>query len=74
MIVKFDMHLGTEFEGWLLWYSLPVLYGILPTAYYNHYAKLVSGIGSSQINPEQLQMADKLLNEFYKKIADLYGE
>ena len=36
---------GTEFQEWLLWYSLPILKGILPELYYSHYAGLVAGVG-----------------------------
>lgn len=45
VIVCMTIYTGSEFQSWLLWYSLPVLQGILPTVYYNHYSCLVAAIG-----------------------------
>ena len=68
--------IGTEFQGWLLWYSLPILDGFLPDAYYQHYAQLVAGIGlllSSNIKEDHLERAEELLEDFCRQIASLYG-
>lgn len=68
---------GTEFQGWLLWYSLPVLDEILPNIYYEHYAHLVAGVGlllSSEIKEDHIEQADQLLKHFCIQIAHLYGK
>ena len=45
---SFTQHLNywkaSEFRSWLLFYSLPALYDILPTIYYEHFALLSSAI------------------------------
>ena len=69
--------LGTEFQGWLLWYSLPVLSGILPEPYYQHYSCFVATIGmllEAHITREDLEKANDLLETFCRKMSDLYGE
>jgi hypothetical protein len=68
---------GTEFQSWLLWYSLPVLQGVLPSTYYHHYSCLVAAIGmllGTQLTRETIDRADILLNNFCRKMSDLYGE
>ena len=67
---------GTEFQGWLLWYSLPILKGILPEPYYTHYAGLVAGIGlllQVPISSVNFQIAERLVHDFCRKITNLYG-
>lgn len=68
---------GTEFQAWLLWYSLPVLEGVLPNPYYNHYSKLVAGIAlllEDSLTLQEVERAQGLLDEFYKPIMDLCGK
>ena len=65
---------GTEYQSWLLWYSLPILQGILPSAYYHHYSCLVAAIGmllGTQLTRETTRI---LLNNFCCKMSNLYGE
>ena len=69
--------IGTEFQGWLLWYSLPILNGLLPDTYYQHYAQLVASIGlllSSKIKEDHLERANELLEAFCQQISNLYGK
>ena len=69
--------IGTEFQSWLLWYSLPVLQGILPSAYYHHYSCLVAAVGmllGTQLTSETIDRANVLLNNFCLKMSNLYGE
>ena len=74
----FTSHIqGSEFQGWLLWYSLPVLHGILPDPYYHHYSCFVASIGmllEAHITSESLEKANALLETFCRKMSDLYGE
>ena len=67
---------GSEFQGWLLWYSLPVLEGMLPDPYYKHYTYFVAAIGlllKSDISTDELQTADDHLESFCQQMSDLYG-
>ena len=60
----------TEFQRWLLWYSLPILKGILPEPYYSHYAGLVAGIGlllKVPISRVNFQIAERLITIFVAK-------
>ena len=69
--------LGSEMRNWLLFYSLPVLDGILPNPYITHYSLLVAGLlllPSDKITQEDLRNAGCYLNEFYSKFSDLYGK
>ena len=35
---------GSEMRSWILFYSLPVLFGVLPEPYFSHFALLVAGL------------------------------
>lgn len=68
---------ATEYRNWLLHYSVPVLKGVLPDHYFLHYTLLVTAIAilvSDRITPEQLKLADELLDTFCKLMPELYGE
>lgn len=68
---------ATEYRNWLLHYSVPVLKGVLPNHYFLHYTLLVTAIAilvSDRITPEQLKLADELLDNFCKLMPELYGE
>lgn len=68
--------LGSEFRSWLLFYSLPVLKGILPLPYLKHYSLLVAAIqilSSDYIWPADLSVTSNLLKKFYKDYAEHYG-
>ena len=68
---------ASEFQSWLLWYSLPVLKGVLASSYYNHSAKFVAAVATllqDNIPKQNLPLAKRLLKEFCKDISGLYGE
>ncbi len=68
---------ASEFRNWLLFYSLPLLLGHLPSLYWHHYALLVCALHillKDRISLSQLDAADQLLHDFYKLYAELYGE
>ena len=70
------MIVGTEFQGWLLWYALPVLQGLLPPQYYQHYSCLVDAIGillETPLTRAAIDSASSLLDNFCSKMAHLYG-
>ena len=64
-------------RNWLLFYSLPVLNGVLPNPYLSHYSLLVAGLlllTSDRITPDDIRNAELYLNEFYVKFPELYGQ
>lgn len=66
-----------EWQHWLLYYSLPVLKGILPQKYHCHWALLIEGISillGSEINTEQINHAHEALVYFVGGMQLLYGE
>lgn len=68
---------GTEWQYWLLFYSLPLLIGLLPNTYYIHYCALVGSISillSSNISLLDLDRAHILMDEFCRHAGALYGE
>lgn len=67
---------GAELRSWLLFFSLPVLNGIMPHEFLCHLALLVCAIyiySSQTITNQEFQIAKCLLMEFYQKISTLYG-
>ncbi len=66
-----------EYKNFMLYFSVPLLYGILPKLYFNHYILLVEGIfvllGSS-ISQLNLKRAKRILAEFSIQVGELYGE
>ena len=58
---------ASEYRAWLLFYSLPIVH---------HYSLLVYAMHillGSEISPDQLDIAEKLLKCFYHHMPDLYG-
>ena len=43
-LTKKLFHPGSELRSWILFYSLPVLFGILPEPYFMHYALLFASV------------------------------
>ena len=68
---------ASECRSWILYYSIPVLEGILPSPYIDHYAKLVTSMHicfADQISSHDLLLVDDLLHQFYKDYEKLYGK
>lgn len=66
-----------EWQHWLLYYSLPVLKGILPQKYHCHWALLVEGISillGSELNTELINHAHDALVYFVGGVQSLYGK
>ena len=64
---------GSQLRNWLLHFSLPVLWDMLPSQYLSHLALLVCTIyivSSESISEENLLSGKCLLKQFY---CDLYG-
>ena len=69
-------HVATELQNWLLFYSVPILDGILPRPCFIHYCKLIKGVSillGSHITLELLSIAESSLKDFYKDMEELYG-
>lgn len=67
---------ASEYRSFLLYYSLPVLQGVLPAENFQHFALLVVSLRkllSTSISPRDLLESEKLLNLFCKRYAQLYG-
>lgn len=68
---------ASEYRTWLLWYSLPVLNGILPVPYFQHYMLLTISVYllvSSSVSKRTVQLVSHLLNSFVEDIEILYGK
>ena len=67
---------ATELQNWFLFYSVPILDGILPRPYFIHYCKLIQGVSillGSHITPGLLNVAESSLKDFYKDMEEFYG-
>ena len=67
---------ATEFKNWLLHYSLPVMYKILPPLYMLHWSLLVAAVGilcSENISKSGLVTANQMLKDFVILAENLYG-
>ena len=63
-----------EYRAWLFFYSLPVMYNILPDIYYQHYVEAVYILNSKSVFPHALKKSCKLLQHFYYKFPAVYSE
>lgn len=67
---------ASELKNFAFYYSLPILYKVMPDVYYDHYHEFISCISilcSSSITPEQLIDCGKRLENWVKKFEELYG-
>ena len=68
---------ATEFKNFLLFYSLPCLYGILPDDMFHHFSLLVYSIFlllQENITPSDILACKRMLLEFVINIPVFYGE
>ncbi len=68
---------ASELRNWLLFYSLPLLLGLLPPLYWHHYALLVCAMHimlSDSITYAQVDAAEQMLIDFCVLLPELYGE
>ena len=69
-------HSAHEIKIWVLYYSIPVLKGILPQVYLEHHVRLVAGLSlllKDTVGEEDIQKAKQLLNRYCSDFANLYG-
>ncbi|XP_065892467.1 uncharacterized protein [Dysidea avara] len=68
---------ASEFKSFLLYYSLPLLSGILPQQYWDHHALLVIAIYNllqHSVSPHQLDLCQTLLTKHCYQFSRLYSE
>ncbi|KAJ1532215.1 hypothetical protein ONE63_000835 [Megalurothrips usitatus] len=67
---------ASEYKLWMMYYSVPVLKGIMNEEYLDHYVKLVSAIfllSKDSISLDDVLAAKTLLHSFVRDFARLYG-
>nr|XP_033967044.1 uncharacterized protein LOC117467508 isoform X2 [Pseudochaenichthys georgianus] len=68
---------ASEWQNWLLFYSIFVLKGILPQVFYQHWLILVTFmflLCKDIITTEELKRCEKLVVDFVKQFETLYGK
>lgn len=68
---------ASEWRSWLLFYSLPVLNGVLQPCYLKHLGLLVSAVYlllKENVTFQDINKADNMLFEFVARFQLLYGE
>lgn len=76
LIANFGHLKASELRTFLLFYSIPCLYGILPHGYFQHYILLVEAIYlllQESISPIDIRKASALLKHFCIRIKELYA-
>ena len=76
LIANFGHLKASELRTFLLFYSIPCLYGILPEQYFQHYILLVEAIYlllQDSISPNDIIKASALLKHFCIRIKELYA-
>lgn len=64
-------------RNWLLFFAVPVLFGILPSPFLSHLALLVTGVylfSTQKILQHQFDLADSFMRQFYTEFTALYGK
>ena len=67
---------ASEYRAWLLFYSVPVLSGLLPSCYHKHLQYLVCSLHillGDCITRADLTLAEEMLEVFCKDFEKLYG-
>lgn len=76
-LAEFKYWKASEWRAWLLFYSLPVLNGVLQPRYVKHLGLLVSAVfllQNENITFQDINKADNMLFEFVARFQMLYGE
>ncbi|XP_071855315.1 uncharacterized protein [Apostichopus japonicus] len=67
---------ASEFRSWILFYSLPVLKGVLPSAYLAHMLLLVHAIWmllQDSVKEHEISLCEIILVKFVLQMKELYG-
>ena len=68
---------ASEYRSFLFYYSLPVLFGVLPLEYFHHFALFAIAVrlfASESISPSELTKGTLYLDLFCKKFGEYYSE
>ncbi|KAK3932736.1 Phosphoglycerate kinase, partial [Frankliniella fusca] len=68
---------ASMFRAFLFNFSLPVLFGVLCTEYFENLILFVTGVSllnSSSVSPEDIQIASLVLSSFVENFQTLYGK
>ena len=68
---------ATQYQVFLLFYGIPILYGILPKKYLNQFAMLLEAIYllvSDTSLESDIQKSRCFCEKFYGQLTDLYGD
>lgn len=68
---------ASELRNWLLFYSLPLLIGLLPPLYLHHLALLVCAMHillQTKLTRNKIQAAEEMLADFHELLPELYGD
>ena len=72
----YDTWKASECRSWLLFFSVPVLSGILPAAFLDHWCLLVGAMFlllEEEISEGSIRRAEQCLSKFVKQTQSLYG-
>ncbi|KAL7292064.1 hypothetical protein TKK_0014341 [Trichogramma kaykai] len=72
-----DMTKASEWKNFALYYSLPVMKGILPKKYYRHWYLFIFSMHvllQQKIANEEIELVEKSLKLFHDGIQSLYGK
>ena len=75
-LYKLKFWKASEFRSWLFYYSAPVLFGFLPSIYYQHHLLLIEAIyilNSESISPADIDRCDRIFEHYCFLFATLYG-
>lgn len=67
---------ASEYRNWLLYYSLPLLSGVLPPLHLHHFALLVCSMHmllQECVKEVEIRAAEDMLTKFYELLPELYG-
>jgi len=68
---------ASEFRSWVLYYSVPLLFGRMKEPYFTHWCCFVLGLYillQPSISKENLRLAEILFRFFYQQHSNLYGQ
>ncbi|XP_064403498.1 uncharacterized protein LOC135348992 [Halichondria panicea] len=68
---------GSQLKAWLLYFAVPVLCGVLPATFMNHFYLLVAAahfLSSEMITSRHIDLAEGFLTQFYMQMSALYGK
>lgn len=68
---------ASEWQGWLLHYSIPCLSGILDSVYLQHWSLLAAGVSlllKDSVTEQDVAESTRFLTEFVVGVQALYGE